>query len=87
MKKVYEVNVTTANTAEGIEGIYFYRLFEIKEDAVNAFALFKSFYTSDLIKIELIEADISENDVLFNQSTIDEFRMQNEDGETPQRIF
>jgi len=87
MKKVYEVNVTTANRTEGVEGTYLYKLFDIKEDALNAFTLFKSFYTSDLIKIELIEADISEKDVLFNQMTIDEFRMQNEDGETPQRAF
>jgi len=87
MKKIYGIDVTTANVAEGVEGTFFYRLFDIKKDAENAFTLLKSFYTSDLIKIEFKEADINEDDVLFNEITIDEFRIKNEDGKTPQRAF
>lgn len=78
--KTYDIAVTTI--VDGDESANFYRLFDTKKEALQAYELLKSFYTCAHIEITVNEYDEDEDSkMMTNRTIIETFRLTNEDGE------
>ena len=81
MKKIYEIQMEARpDITLEVEGVFMYRLFDDKKEAVSFFTTLKSFYTSDIMTIELSVFDQLEDNTLTNQTTIERYRVLNEEG-------